>query len=326
MNPITAADRPKFLAFGKLLTVAAYLSYGLIVLGSLVRATNSGLSCPDWPLCHGQAVPSFDFHIFLEWFHRLVAGSLGVVMISAIVRLVRSPALRRALGLQITAAAILLSIQVVLGGLTVLHLLNPTTVNAHLVNAMLFFTVLVWMAFKAKALARGTSEFAGMRLPRGVRESFTAFTVLIFLQIGLGGMVSSNYAGLACPDFPTCFGQWIPPATFALVVQMLHRGVAFAILGLGFVLTALVSRIELPPQARLATRLVPALVGLQILLGMVNVFFALPVWASVSHLANAVAIFAAMILATLELNLVQAAAPKARRTAMTPWQIEDQPV
>lgn len=314
MKQFSVSDRPAFLSLGKLLTAAAFLSYGLIVLGSSVRATDSGLACPDWPLCFGKAIPHFDLNIFLEWFHRLCALGLGIVMIVAIVKLVKKAELRKALGRQITAASILLAIQIVLGGLTVLHLLNPKTVNAHLVNAMLFFTVLLWMAFKARLMADDIRVAQDTKLSGWVKPVFYGTTFAIFLQIGLGGMVSSNYAGLACPDFPTCYGQWLPSLQFPLVIQMLHRGIAFVLLAVGFFLSWQASRLDLPPFAKLAARLMPALIALQILLGMVNVFMALPVWASVAHLANATLIFALMVLGSLELAQVPSTAEAKERS------------
>ena len=154
MHHYTEHERADFRRFSKLLAWAAVLTFGLISLGSLVRASNSGLSCPDWPLCYGRAVPLFDTHIFLEWFHRVVAASLGLLVLVAVVKLVRSPLLRRPFGLQLGVGAVLLFVQVVLGGLTVLKLLDPSTVSAHLMNAMLFFTVLVWTTVRASGKTR----------------------------------------------------------------------------------------------------------------------------------------------------------------------------
>ena len=151
MNYLNAHERRIFGRFSALLSWTAVLSFILIVLGSGVRATDSGLACPDWPLCHGQAVPMFDFQIFMEWFHRLIAGCVGILMLTATVQLFRHTLLRRAFTLQIIAAMVLLAVQIVLGGLTVLKLLDPATVSAHLTNALMFFTVLVWMATRAKA-------------------------------------------------------------------------------------------------------------------------------------------------------------------------------
>ncbi len=324
MNQISASERPAFLGLGKLLTAASLLSYGLIVLGSTVRATDSGLSCPDWPLCYGAAVPTFDMNIFLEWFHRLCALGLGVVMIAAIVKLAKNKAMRQALGKQIAAASVLLLIQIVLGGLTVLHLLNPKIVNAHLSNAMLFFTVLLWMAFRARLLGGDIRIHPEAKVGSGVKKVFYAAAVGLFLQIGLGGMVSSNYAGLACPDFPTCFGSWVPALHFPMVIQMLHRGIAFALFAGSIGLAYHAGKIELPPLARLAARMLPALIALQILLGMVNVFMALPVWASVAHLANATLMFALMVLGSLELAQVRVTERQQRRPALG-FRAGDQP-
>lgn len=332
MRHVTASERPVFRGFGKLLAAASILSFGLIVLGSLVRATNSGLSCPDWPLCYGQAVPTFDIHIFLEWFHRLVAGTLGIIMITAIVKLLRKPFLRKALGLQIAVAAVLLAIQVVLGGLTVLHLLKPETVNAHLVNAVLFFTTLIWMTVRAKHLGEEPDARRPKAVPQGVKRAFVVTTVLVLVQIAVGGMVSSNYAGLACPDFPTCHGRWLPDLQFPLVLQMVHRGIAFAVLFAVLGLSIWSARASLPKSARISMRLAPSLVVVQIVLGVVNVYYALPIAASVAHLANAVAIYATLLLATIDLysSARTLGVIRGDRGIRTPvrgdWRIKDQPV
>jgi cytochrome c oxidase assembly protein subunit 15 len=316
MIQISESDRPAFLGLGKLLTAASFLSFGLIVLGSSVRATDSGLSCPDWPLCFGKAVPHFDLNIFLEWFHRLCALALGFIMIAAIVKFVKNKSLRQALGKQIAAASVLLLIQIVLGGLTVLHLLDPKIVNAHLSNAMLFFTVLLWMAFRARLLGGDIRIHPDATVSPALRKIFYGTTIALFLQIGLGGMVSSNYAGLACPDFPTCHGEWLPALHFPVVIQMLHRGIAFVLLAVGVGLSLKVGKLDLPPFSRLAARMLPALIALQILLGMVNVFMKLPVWASVAHLGNAALIFALMVLGSIELAQVRATKRDDTRTAL----------
>jgi cytochrome c oxidase assembly protein subunit 15 len=271
----------------------------LIALGSLVRATDSGLACPDWPLCYGKAIPTFDFQIFLEWFHRVVAGTLTVFVVVAAVKVFRSRVLRRAFFLQIVAAGVLLLVQIVLGGLTVLKLLDPSTVSAHLTNALLFLTVMVWMAMRARFLAAGPSPLH--RVPLVLKRKFAAVTGLVFLQTVLGGMVSTNHAGLVCPDFPTCHGQWLPPLDFLVGLQLGHRVLAFVVLAAAIALASMASRANLPPAARRAAKLLPALVILQIALGLVNVLYALPDLAVVAHLANAAIMYTLMLTGTLEL-------------------------
>ena len=301
MHQYSEHERADFRRFSKLLTWAASLTFGLICLGSLVRASNSGLSCPDWPLCYGQAIPLFDTHIFLEWFHRVVAASLGCLMVTAGVKLMRSRLLRRPFALQLSTSAALLSIQIVLGGLTVLKLLDPATVSAHLINALLFFTVLVWMAMRAHSLATEPDTQEHIPTPLSIRIGFITATFLMFVQIGIGGTVSSRYAGLACPDFPTCNGSFMVPPNLPQALQMLHRGFALVLLIYTCCLSTFGSRIRLPSSARRAVRLVPLLVLVQIALGMINIYFSLPIWASALHLANAAALYSLLLLASIDL-------------------------
>lgn len=300
-------------SFAKLLAWISFLTFDLIVLGSLVSATDSGLACPDWPLCYGKAIPVFDTQIFLEWFHRLVAGVLGVMMIVAIVKLMRDKELRRTFGAQITAAAVLLTVQIVLGGLTVLHLLNPSTVAAHLINAMAFFSVVLWMTVRARALAKGTP--APEPVKPVLKKKLYALTALTFLQIGLGGMVKTNHAGLACPDFPTCHGSWSLGDNPLMLLQMSHRYLAYLLLA-GFIAFAVMAaKAKLPPLTTLAAKMIPRLLVIQVGLGVVNVLFSLPIWATVAHLANAAAMYALLLMASLELSRAPGAAAESASVA-----------
>lgn len=285
---LSTADAIK--VFGGLSAIAAALTFFVIVLGSAVRATNSGLACPDWPLCFSQLVPQFDFHVFMEWFHRLVAGTLCLIMIGIAVKLVRVRELRRLFGVQLIAAIILLAIQVVLGGLTVLHLLEPTTVSLHLINAMLFMSILLWMSAKAELLSRVTGAHP-YHIPERIKLFFVSISLLVFTQIFLGGMVSTNHAGLACADFPTCHGQWLFGLGYQEWLQMGHRYLAYLVTALIMVMAFMSTGLKLPPKARLSVRLLPTLVIVQIALGVINVFWFLPVSTSVLHLANATLIF-----------------------------------
>ena len=293
-------ERADFKRFSKLLTWAAALTFGIICLGSLVRASNSGLSCPDWPLCYGKVVPLFDTHIFLEWFHRVVAATLGCFMLAAVYKLSCSALLRRPFALQLAVSSVLLLSQIVLGGLTVLKLLDPATVSAHLINAILFFTMLAWMALRADALATEPDTQEHIPTPFSIGIGFLAATAMMFVQIGIGGAVSSRYAGLACPDFPTCNGLLLLPSNLPQALQMIHRGFALLLLVYTLTLSVLGSRIRLPSAARRAVRLVPLLVMVQIGLGIINVYFLLPIWASTLHLANAAALYALLLHATID--------------------------
>jgi cytochrome c oxidase assembly protein subunit 15 len=108
-------------------------TFGLIVLGALVRAHGAGLACPDWPLCFGRLVPAFDLRVAFEWSHRAVAGAVGLGFAGLAVAALRRPAARAACGRWLAVAAALLAAQILLGALTVWHLLAAWTVTSHLV-------------------------------------------------------------------------------------------------------------------------------------------------------------------------------------------------
>ncbi len=280
--------------------IGAVSAFVIIAFGSLVRATDSGLACPDWPLCYGELVPAFTWQIFFEWFHRLLAGLLAISLLVATSVLVRNRTLRSAFGGQLLAASVILAVQIVLGGLTVLKLLEPGIVSLHLLNAVVFLSILIWIYLKAKFLASGEIYSRPHKTPKAVAQALRVMTAAILVQLLLGGMVSTNGAGLVCPDFPQCFGMWWPPYSYLVNLQMTHRYLAFVLALFIFALSALSLRAMLPPITRWAMRLLPTLVTVQILLGIANVMFYLPVWASVAHLANAVAMYSLALCATLE--------------------------
>src|SRR6267142_4212415 len=119
------------------------LMAGLIVLGSIVRTTGSGLACPDWPLCEGRLIPRFELHVMIEWGHRLVALLVSVLLLATLGWTLVNPPLRRRLGGLVTLAVALLFVQILLGALTVWKLLSPTVVSGHLAVALLLFATLL---------------------------------------------------------------------------------------------------------------------------------------------------------------------------------------
>ena len=143
--------------------VALVLTYGVIVLGAWVRATASGLSCPDWPTCYGQLLPlpgeipadagySY-FQVMLEWLHRLLAGvALGplILLIGWLAWRVRDQSPR--MPLRAGTLILLLLVQAGLGGVTVLDQNSPWSVALHLSTALLLFSVL-WLIFPAQPRA-----------------------------------------------------------------------------------------------------------------------------------------------------------------------------
>src|SRR5215831_18488850 len=127
------------------------LLFGLIVIGSVVRTTGSGLACPDWPLCQGQLIPPFQLNVLIEWFHRLVALLVSLLLFATCGWALLRSEVRSRLGGLAALAVVLLFAQVVLGALTVWKLLSPLVVSSHLAVALLLFSTLLMLALSAQS-------------------------------------------------------------------------------------------------------------------------------------------------------------------------------
>jgi cytochrome c oxidase assembly protein subunit 15 len=297
-----------FRSVSRLATATSVLMFALIVVGSIVRTTGSGLSCPDWPLCHGRLIPPFDFNIWMEWLHRLIALMVGLLLFAtAGLVLARRETRGRLGGLAALSVALYLS-QALLGALTVWKLLDPSVVSGHLAVGLLLFAALVTIAVSAgleaapDALAK-----AGPRAPDHL-PWFAAATVLTWCQAVLGGMVSTNHASLACPDWPACNGEWFPPLTGLVGLQMAHRWTGYLLVAVVIVVSLRAGRAG-DRLVRYAGHLLPRLVLLQVAIGVANVLLGIPVWVSALHLGNAALILAIALVATLRLAAQPSAAP-----------------
>lgn len=269
----------------------AGLTYGLIVLGALVRAHGAGLSCPDWPLCFGDVIPQLDFKVAFEFGHRVLAGSIAILFALLAAATLRRPELGRALRPSLAIAAGLLALQIVLGGLTVLKLLASWTVTSHLVTGNAFALALVLTGRRVAELGRpgraadAPATTATTALDRAMT---TAVALLLACQIVVGGLVSSNYAGLVCPDWPTCMaGEYFPTFVGIQGLHVLHRTLAYTL-------------IAALPLAALLARQRPGLAGwlglasgialCQGVVGIANVLLRLPVEITALHSALAAAL------------------------------------
>ncbi len=282
------------LALGFALLLA--LCFGLIVLGALVRAHEAGLACPDWPLCFGELVPPMNLQVGFEYAHRVLAGSVSLAFAALAVLALRRPLCRRASGRLLALAAALLVAQILLGALTVWKLLAAWSVTAHLLTGNAFAVSLLCAscALRDAALGRAPRPAA----PRALRGALLAAAFLLALQIALGGLVSSRFAGLSCPEWPTCSaGLWFPSWRGNVGLHLLHRSNGYALLlALG--------------AAALAGRSVPVLAGLsgfafalclvQVGAGIANVLLGIPVELTALHSALAAALVLCVALALRE--------------------------
>lgn len=262
--------------------VLSSFTYVLLILGATVRVHGAGLSCPDWPLCFGEVVPQFDLQIFLEWFHRQIAGIISLGFLGLGGWVLYTPALRAKAGRLVLAAAGVLTLQIILGGLTVLHLLAYWSVTLHLLCGNLFTVLLVLIGYRL----RGTPQ--PVPAQRGLMGAGLALGALVVCQLSLGGLVSSNYAGLACTEWPTCnAGQWFPTWQGPVGLQLMHRLAAYtlAVVAVGFAVVARRSS-----ALRIPSLVVACLVGVQIVLGVTNILLRMPVEIAILHSAVADAI------------------------------------
>ena len=265
--------------------ILAGITWLLLVFGSTVRVHGAGLACPDWPLCFGEIIPQFDFRVLLEWGHRVLAGSVSVgalVLAGAICR--RQELRARYLRHLIVLAAVLLS-QIVLGGLTVLKALAFWSVTLHLLFGNAFMVGLLVLSTRLNSADR--------RLDAPPSRTLVwvgwAFAAALTAQMALGGLVSSNYAGLACTEWPTCQdGVWFPTFSGPVGLQVSHRltGYLVSILALALVVTGA------RDAARKRIFMLFGLVVLQIMLGVFNVRLEMPAELAILHAGTAHAIVA----------------------------------
>ena len=276
----------------------ALLMYALIVIGTVVRTTGSGLACPDWPLCQGRLIPPFEFHVLIEWTHRLVALLVGLLLFSTAIWSWTHRETRSRVGGLAALAVALYFVQALLGALTVWKLLSPSMVSSHLGVALLLFSTLLLLTLSSGVEAAG--EPRGAARPSGLLGLAALATAWTWLQALLGGMVSSMHAGLACPDWPTCFGRWFPAMSGLIGLQMTHRYSGyglFVVVGL----LALRSREAADSRVAAGARMGFLLVVSQIILGVCNVLLGTPAWLSSLHAATAAAILALMVVTTFRL-------------------------
>ncbi len=286
-----AGDATRRLAIGFALLVVA--TWALIVLGALVRANQAGLACPDWPLCFGELVPRMNLRVAFEWSHRAIAGSLSIAFLGLAVSTWGRVAELRAL---LLVAGALLALQVVLGALTVWETLAPWTVTSHLITGNAFAAALLLVAAALRDRARG--EGPSRSVPAASRPLFAAAGACLLLQLLLGGLVSSRYAGLACPEWPACnAGVWFPTLRGPVGLHLFHRMNGYLLI---LLLTAGALACRGTPRLGRIAAAGCALAWIQAGVGVANVVGGLPVEVTGAHSALAAALVLTLALALRE--------------------------
>lgn len=217
--------------YRKLVWVTVFLTFDLIMFGAFTRLTDSGLGCPDWPGCYGQAdplrahadisaaeaaMPTGPVTVVKAWIemiHRYLAMAIGVLIISLMViawrKWLRSKYKDSMLSpLFATVLFGFVCLQGAFGAWTVTLKLQPIIVTTHLLLGMSLLALLTWFG------AHQTNHLHVYRAAKSLRLPAVLAAILLAIQIALGGWVSSNYATLACTEFPLCQGEWLPAMDF----------------------------------------------------------------------------------------------------------------
>ena len=274
-----------------LLVVTVVVTFGLITLGGLVRATESGLGCPDWPLCHGQIIPPFEYHVLIEYSHRLTASVVGVLVVACAalvwLRHRESAGLKRLMAVAVVA----LVVQVVLGGITVLTELPAPIVTAHLFAAETLFAMLI----VAMLIARPATNALQAARKHPYFNTVLAMAAVSMVILLTGTYIVGSGASAVCPSWPLCTSDWLP--NFGLQWEhMAHRLIA----GLGglYIIVAALQVRRYKGQSRALVGMgmgAAALMVAQVLAGAANPWFRFVPAAQIIHLSLATALWGHLV-------------------------------
>jgi heme a synthase len=323
--------------YRKLIAITAATTFILIILGAFVRLSDAGLGCPDWPGCYGNltphhsaaeisaaelAMPGGDVTMAKAWkemLHRYLAMIVGAMIAAILLAAWRN---RRAFGQGVALPTVIAGaviFQAALGAWTVTMLLKPAIVTSHLLGGVTILALLAWL------LARQpTSGKLGARIivSQELKWFAVVATAILFAQIVLGGWVSTNYAALACTDLPKCHGQWLPNMDFAnafhiirplgigptgepltiealRAIHWMHRVGAIIVVA---VVGLFAWRLMKTETGKKAGKMLAILLTLQIILGLSNVWFSLPIAVAVGHNGVAALLMSLMIVILYRLN------------------------
>lgn len=311
----TPASRLKALTL-----ITLFLTFDLVLFGAFTRLTDSGLGCPDWPGCYGSATPLgakteitaaqtamptgpvTHGKAWIEMVHRYLATGVGVLIMSLAAMTWWQRRHSRVLSpWWPTFTLVWVCLQGAFGALTVTMKLFPAIVTLHLMFGIGLLALLMAQAVRYEGAA-------SRPIPSALRTGLWWGFGLLWLQIALGGWVSTNYAVLACPDFPTCNGQWVPdmnwqgfsiwrelgltpegqvlPFVALSTIHFVHRSAAWLVLAL---LLWCGWRLRQQTNLQTAGRLLLGLSALQFFTGLSNVVFDWPLLAAVLHTGGAAA-------------------------------------
>ncbi len=302
------------------------LCFTVVVLGAYVRLTAAGLGCPDWPGCYGHITPLGAQHsataqaafplkplnvgkAWREMIHRYAASSLGLIIV-AITVLAFATRRSRLVSLPLSTALLATVLfQGALGALTVTWQVTPPIVTGHLLFGLTTLGLLWWLRLSLRPEA-GTDTTTAAEPDRLGRRLALVGLIALGVQIGLGGWTSSNYAAIACPDFPKCQDAWWPQTDYGdafvlwrglgvnyeggvldnparVAIHLTHRiGAIIATLALSLAALTALRRRSSPGVAWAAWAVLAAL-AVQLTLGISMVLRGFPLLLATAHTAGA---------------------------------------
>ncbi len=311
--------------FKRIAMLGVVMALCVVVLGAYVRLTDAGLGCPDWPGCYGtMTVPQSEAAIqqaqadyphsvieagkaWKEMLHRYLAGALGLVVLTLFVLAWKNdrqgnPHIKVSPWLTTLLLAVIV-FQAALGMWTVTMLLKPAIVSAHLLGGMTTLGLLAWIAHRHWGQYSNTLYANTTEQSQASRWLIRFGLLVLFMQIFLGGWTSTNYAALACTDFPTCHGAWMPEMDFKdafhlirelgqsadggnlslasiTAIQWTHRiGALVTLIYLGFLALNSLKYAQLKSLSIILIAVLFAQIGL----GIANLVLHLPLVLAVSH-------------------------------------------
>ena len=282
-------------------TLAATLL--LIGLGGLVRATDSGLGCPDWPGCYGRVLPPpGDFHAWVEHIHRYWASVVMALLVWLAYEARRSGQPRKVQRVTLWGLVPLVSLQALLGAVVVWIKLHWVSVSSHLALALLTLGLVTWVvadALRREGLTTPVPAAADGSAPLARVARATA--VLVFVQMILGSLVTGFDAGMAYSTFPSFNGDVLPDfdATYAFRqgLHVAHRLVAYGLAAMIVALLVRARRAGTDPVVRRTAALATALVVVQIMLGAANIWGRLQADTVVPHMLVGAMLWTTMLVA-----------------------------
>lgn len=306
--------------YRKLIWVTLFLTFDLIMFGAFTRLTDSGLGCPDWPGCYGHAdpvrahadisaaeaaMPTGPVTVVKAWIemiHRYFAMGIGVLIVALMAiswrRWLQSNRMEPKFSPTFpTLLFAFVCLQGAFGAWTVTMKLQPIIVTIHLLLGMTLLSLLTWLGARQSRHPAMTEDVSSLRMPAALA------TALLVIQISLGGWVSTNYAALACTDFPLCQGVIFPQMDFAngftlwrdlgmtasgeyipfdalTAIHWTHRTFAFVVAAM-IVLVAL--RAMKSDSLRKTARWLLIAIVLQFSIGIATIFLQMPLLLAVLH-------------------------------------------